>query len=103
MGVKFYYDFPKLTCNENGNIEIFHKYSVAPIEAFTYGITKEREFFLEWEYSIMGDDELETDYRVISKERLIKDISFEIERCNDNGNIDVASRLERILNDISSY
>ena len=39
---KYYYDELVYEPDEEGNVIIIHKDSIAPIESFTYGITKER-------------------------------------------------------------
>lgn len=85
MKRKFYYDIPTLEANEDGNIVIIHKYSMAPIETFTYGITFDNQYFFRWEYPIFGDDELECDYRIITAERLLDALRKEIDNCEENG------------------
>ena len=101
MVVKYYYEFPKCVSDNDGKTVLFHKFSVAPLESLVYGITKEKEFFLEWSYSIMGDDEMELEFNIITKERMIKDISFEIKKCKENE--DVVKKLNFLLQRINNY
>ena len=92
---KYYYDEPVFEPDEEGNIIIIHKYSIAPIESFTYGITKDKQFFLDWRYSLLGDDELERDYRIITKERLLNTLKNEIVILKNEGNTKLAMEYEK--------
>ena len=99
---RFFYDIPTLEPDEKGNIEVIHKYSVGPIESLTYGITKNKEFYFEWLYPIFGDEELETDYRIISKERILKVLELEIAECKKNENVKLVEKYEEAKKIIST-
>jgi len=91
---RFLYGIPTLRQDLEGNIVIIHKYSLAPIETLTYGITKDKEFYLDWEYSELNDEELVSDYRIISKERILKVLDLEIERCKKINEIQFIEKYE---------
>lgn len=45
MKRKFYYDIPSFSPDKDGNIIFMHKYSMAQIESFKYGVSKDNDFF----------------------------------------------------------
>ena len=102
MKIKYYYDVPNLSEDEDGNVIIIHKYSIAPIEYFTYGITFDKHYFLKWEYPLFGDDELVCDYRLIPVERLLDVISKEIDNCQEHGNNELAEKFMEAKNYIET-
>ena len=98
----FYYDMPSFNPDKEGNIIFLHKYSMAPIESFKYGISKDNQYFLEWEYPVFGDDELENDYRIISSDRLIKALNNEIKVCKQAGNDELVERFMESIKKIEA-
>lgn len=91
---KFFYKNPCFEYNSEGNMEIIHKYCVGPIEVLIYGITKNKEFYFDWTFPEFypDDSELERDYRIISKERMLKAIGQEIDACEKEKNINLAEK-----------
>ena len=77
MKRKFFYDIPTLVPDENGDVVLLNKKSISPLEFFQYGINKYGKYYLKWDYPMLGDDELESDYREISKERIKNDLRNE--------------------------
>lgn len=102
MKVKYYYDIPTFNADEHGNVIIIHKYSVAPIESFTYGITKDNQYFLEWEYPMLGDDELEIDYRIITGDRLLDVLKNEINICRETRNAELVEKYVEAMEKIQA-
>lgn len=92
MKREFYYDIPSFSPDKDGNIIFLYKYSMGPIESFKYGVSKDNQYFLDWEYPIFGDDELENDYRIISGERLIRALKNEIDVCILEGNNELVEK-----------
>ena len=99
---RFIYDIPTLKPDKDGNIVIINKFSLGPIETLTYGITKDKEFYLDWEYPEFGE-ELVRDYRIISKERILQAVELEIERCKNDGEIQFIEKYEEAKELINSY
>lgn len=97
MKQKYYYDTPTFNPDKDGSIILIHKYSIAPIESFTYGITKDNQFFLDWKYPVFGDDELENDYRIITSDRLLKALKNEIALCKQAGNTELVEKYEEAI------
>ena len=89
----FLYDIPTLIPDKDGNIVIINKYSLGPIETLTYGITKDKKFYLDWEYPEFGE-ELVRDYKIISKERILQVLELEIEKCKNNGEMQAVEKYE---------
>ncbi|EKQ51443.1 MULTISPECIES: hypothetical protein [unclassified Clostridium] len=86
---EFLYRDPSFDPDENGNRVIINKRCVGPIEVIIYGITKENEYYLDWTFPecYPDDDELERDYKIISRDEMIEALDIEIETCKRNGNI----------------
>lgn len=101
---RFFYELPSLNYNEDGNMEIIHKYCVGPIEIQIYGINQNKEFYFDWTYPEFypDDTELERDYRVVSKERILKAINLEIEKCLEEENIKLAEKYKNAIEMIES-
>lgn len=100
---RFLYDIPTLESDEDGNIVIINKYSLGPIETLTYGITKDKKFYLDWEYPEFNDEKLARDYKIISKERILKALDSEIQRCKKNGDIQFIKKYEEAKQLINNY
>lgn len=100
---RFLYDIPTLKPDKDGNIVIINKYSVGPIETLTYGITQDNKFYLDWEYPEFNDEELVRDYKIITKERILKALELEIERCKKNGEIQFTQKYEEAKKMINNY
>ena len=94
---KFFYDIPTFIPDENGNIILLQKKSVSPIEIFQYGISQNGKFYLLWDYPLLGDDELESDYREISKERIMNDLGIELNICDKEGNLEIVVKISEAL------
>lgn len=47
---------------------------------------------------MLGDDELESDYREISKERIKNDLRNEFKICIEEENVEIAEKIEEALN-----
>lgn len=94
MNGKFYYKDPCFKYNSKGNMEIIYKYCMGPIEVLIYGITKNKEFYFDWTFPEFypGDSELERDYKIISKERLLEAINIEIAICEKEENNELAEK-----------
>lgn len=97
MKRKYYYDIPNFIPDNDGNIVLINKYSVAPIESFTYGITKDNQFFLDWKYPLFGDDELQCDYRIITSDRLLNVLNDEIDLSKKSGNNELVRKYEKAI------
>ena len=97
MKRKFFYDIPTFIPDKNGNIVLMEKKSVSPIEYFQYGINQNGKFYLQWDYPMLGDDELESDYREISKERIKNDLENEMNICNQEENVKIAEKIAEAL------
>lgn len=97
MERKYYYETPTFNPDKDGNIIFIHKYSIAPIESFTYGITKDKQYFLDWKYPVLGDNELENDYRIITSDRLLRALKNEITTCRQSGNIELVEKYEEAI------
>ncbi len=82
---KFFYKDPCFQYNSKGNMEIIYKYCYGPIEVLIYGITKKKEFYF-------GDSELEREYKIISKERLLEAVNIEIAACEKEENNELAEK-----------
>lgn len=91
---KFFYKDPCFEYNSDGNMEIIHKYCVGPIEVFIYGITKNKEFYFDWTFPEFypDDSELERDYRIITKKRMLKALNVEIDTCEKEGNSELVEK-----------
>jgi len=102
---KFFYNNPCFEYNSDGNMEIIHKYSVGPIEVLIYGITQNKEFYFDWTFPEFypDDSELVRDYRIISKERMLKAINEEIETCKKNKNFEMAEKYINAKKYIENY
>ncbi|MBD5137269.1 MAG: hypothetical protein HDT39_15170 [Lachnospiraceae bacterium] len=96
---KFYYKQPCFEYNSDGKMEIIHKYCVGPIEVLIYGITRDKEFYFDWTFPEFypDDSELERDYRIISKERMIRAINVEIETCEKKGDIELVKKYKAAI------
>ena len=75
MERKFVYNDITLKPDEDNNIVLLSKKSIAPLEVFQYGINSEGKYYLRWDYPLLGDYELETDYREITQERILEDLN----------------------------
>lgn len=73
------------------------KKSLSPLETFQYGINQNGKFYLQWEYPLLGDYELECDYREISKERIKNDLEYELYACRQDGNDEVTEKIVETL------
>ena len=98
MKRKFFYDIPTMVPDENGDVVLLNKKSISPLEFFQYGINKYGKYYLKWDYPMLGDDELESDYREISKERLKNDLRNEFKICIEEENVEIAEKIEEALN-----
>ena len=98
MKRKFFYDIPTLVPDENGDVVLLNKKSISPLEFFQYGINKYGKYYLKWDYPMLGDDELESDYREISKERIKNDLRNEFKICIEEENFEIAEKIEEALN-----
>jgi len=103
MKRKVYYMFPELKSNNDGVIILLEKRYVAPIEVLTYGITSERKFFLEWVYPLTSDIDLGCDYREITKERLINDLTSELNNCDNEEDESLPGKIKKILDFVIQY
>lgn len=104
MGEFFYRD-PNFEPNEDGNREIISKCCVGPIEVIIYDITKENEYYLDWTFPVNypGDEELERNYKIISKDEMLGALNFEIEICKKDGNIEMADKYIQAKKIIENY
>ena len=98
MKRKFFYDIPTFVPDENGNVVLFQKKSISQLEFFQYGMNKYGKYYLQWDYPMLGDDELESDYREISKERIKNDLRNEFKICMEEENVEIAEKIEEVLN-----
>jgi hypothetical protein len=91
---KFFYKNPCFEYNSDGNMEIIHKHCVGPMEVLIYGITKNKDFYFDWTFPEFypNDSEMERDYRIISKERLLEAINIEINTCEKEGNNELSEK-----------
>lgn len=81
-----YHRIPANTKDEEGNRYIIINLCFGPIESTVYGITKENEYYKEDTFpACFGDDELEHEYRIISKSEMLEAINSEIKFCELNG------------------
>ena len=97
MKRKFFYNIPENVPDKSGNIVLMEKNSASPLEFFQYGINQSGKFYLRWDYSLFGDDELECDYREISKERIMNDLIYELNICRQEGNDNIAAKITEFL------
>lgn len=91
---EFIYRDPNFEPDEDGNRVIINKRCVGPIEVIIYGITKENEYYFDWTFPecYPDDDELERDYKVISRDDMLEALDIEIEACKKHGNIIMAGK-----------
>ena len=96
---KFFYTKPQLEPDADGNIVIISKASVGPIESVCYGINKAGEYYFRWVYPEFwpGDEELETEYRIIAEDEMIKAVKNELSVCQKAGNKEMAKCYEDVL------
>lgn len=102
---EFFYKKPDFIPDEEGNRVIINKCCVGPIEAVIYGITKDNRYYCDWTYPEFypGDDELERDYRIITKNDMIRALDFEINICRKKGNIEMADEYINAKSIIENY
>jgi hypothetical protein len=92
---KFCHSMPANSVDKEGNRAIIFKYCFGPIESTIYGITKDNHYYMDYTFPIgLGEDELEHDYRIISKLEMLKAIYNEIELCERNGGYAIAEALK---------
>jgi len=96
---KFFYKNPCFEYNSDGNMEIIYKYCVDPMEVLIYGITKNKEFYFDWTFPEFypDDSEMEREYTIISKERMLNAIKIEIDTCKKEGNIELGEQYKRAV------
>lgn len=102
---EFLYRDPNFEPDEDGNRVIINKRCVGPIEVIIYGITKENEYYLDWTFPecYPDDDELERDYKIISRDEMLEALEIEIETCKKDGNIEMADKYIQAKKIIENY
>ena len=73
------------------------------MQVLIYGITKNKDFYFDWTFPEFypNDSEMERDYRIISKERLLEAINIEIADCQNKFDNDKYEFLELLENTIN--
>ncbi|WPC41172.1 hypothetical protein [Clostridium sp. JS66] len=90
----FYHCMPAKTPDDDGKRAIINYYCFGPIEVVIYGVTSTNEYYFDYTYpELWGDAELEHEYNIITKEKMLKVIDEEIELCERNGGTDIAKAL----------
>ena len=91
---EFLYIDPNFEPDEDGNRVIVNKRCVGPIEVIIYGITKDNEYYFDWTFPecYPDDDELERDYKIISRDEMLEALDIEIETCRKDGNIEIVDK-----------
>lgn len=90
----FYHCMPAKIPNENGERPIIRYHCFGPIEALEYGITQNGDYYLKYTYALLGEDELECDYQIISGEKMLAAVNQEILLCERNGGSHIAEALK---------
>lgn len=103
MERKFVYNDITLKPDEDNNIVLLSKKSIAPLEVFQYGINSEGKYYLRWDYPLLGDYELETDYREITQERILEDLNNELIICERNGEMRVVENIMKAIHYIKNF
>ena len=86
---------PANSTDKEGNRDIIIKICFGPIESTAYGITKDNKYYKDYTFPVgLGDDELENDYRMISKLEMLEAINNEIELCELNRGNPIAEALK---------
>lgn len=90
-----YHKMPADTADEEGNRDIISNLCFGPIESTIYGITKDNKYYKENTFpACFGDDELDHEYRIISKSEMLEAIKNEIQFCEANGADIIAEALK---------
>ncbi|OVE69044.1 hypothetical protein CCS79_08955 [Clostridium diolis] len=90
-----YHKMPANETDEHGNRDIIINLCFGPIEATIYGITKDNQYYKDDTFpACLGDDELENEYRIISKSEMLEAINSEIRVCELNGGNAIAEALK---------
>ncbi|NRU38512.1 hypothetical protein BJV39_002607 [Clostridium beijerinckii] len=90
-----YNKIPANETDEHGNRDIIINLCFGPIEATIYGITKDNKYYKDSTFpACLGDDELENEYRIISKSEILEAINSEIRVCELNGGNAIAEALK---------